>query len=197
MDALRIGGTILIGGFLLWVAAGVIAPPGLYREPDIPARVVIVGRHLSRWYVSQAAFALGALAQGVGYLVLTRSELAGRAPWLAAAGASAWLIAGAIAAIAIVRQTLDPVAFWSGPTSSLEAAAGVGLLLLTMLGLFIWGLLFAREVPPAWIGYLMSASAVAMIIVYAASRGGGGFFLVSIAYATNLIAGIALVRQPA
>lgn len=197
MEPLRIGGGILIAGFLLWAAAGVIAPPDLYREPDIPARVAIVGRHLGRWYVSQVAFALGALGQGVGYLVLTRSELAGRAPWLAAVGAGAWLIAGGVAAAAVVRQTLDPAAFWSAPASGLAWIAGVGLIVLTMLGLFLWGVLFSRGLQPGWIGVLMTVAAVLLTGAYAATRGGGGFFLVSIAYAINLIAGIALMRHPA
>jgi len=173
----------------------ILAPPSLYREADLRERAAIVERHLSRWYISQACFGLGMLVVGIGFLVLTRSRIASAGQWMAYAGAAALLIAGVIGSLAVYGQTLDPVGFWSGPNSPVEVAAGIALLAMTMLGLGLWGVLFVQGFQPTWIGYLMAASAGLFTLVYIITRGGGAFFLISLAYLVTFVGGIALVRS--
>jgi hypothetical protein len=188
-----LAGTVLILGFAFWMLAMILSPPNLYREPDLHKRAAIIERHLRRWYISQVCFGLGMLGIGLGFLLLAPSEIAAAAPWAGYIAGLALLIAGAIGAAAVYRQTFDPVGFWSGPNSVAERVAGVGLLVLTMGGLAVWGLLFIGGFQPAWIGTLMTASAILCSVIYAATRGGGAFFLISFAYLVSLVAGLALV----
>ncbi len=190
MNMQQISGIVISTGFVLYVAAMLVAPQ-LYQEAVIANRLAIIAANQARWNLSQLFFGLGIGLPAIGFLLLTISQRTAQAAWLFYLGAAVFVAGAAIGMWLVYRQTLDPAAFWEG--TQIPLIIGYGYLLLTMAGLLCLGLAMLFSGFPNWLGYLMAGSAAVFLIVGLVLRGQGGFFISILAYLVTFVAGIVIV----
>lgn len=190
MSLQQVSGAVITIGSILYFLAMPVAPR-VYREADIGRRAAIIAANGTRWIASQALFALGMLVPAAGFLLLSLSWGASQPGPLIFLGAAAFLIGAINGAYLIYRQTLDPAAFWED-TLPIPHIIGYLYIILTLLGLVIYGITFIQGGFPDWIGYLMTGAGVVMLIAFLVLRGEGGFFLSVLIYLVTFIAGIVI-----
>jgi len=111
MDSDRLAAGLIASGLLIFVAAGLVTPQGLYQEPADTGRIRIIAENRTRFLAAQVLWASWLVVPAAGFVLLSR-HLNPPATWLPTAGAAA-IIAGAVAAaIFVVLQTVDPQRFW-------------------------------------------------------------------------------------
>jgi hypothetical protein len=192
MSLLRTSGIVTSAGFILYVAAMVVAPQ-LYNTADIAERLSIIAANQARWNISQLFFALGPALPAFGFLLLAISQRQSQTISLYYLGTILFVAGSAIGIWLVYRQTLDPAAFWEG--TGIPLVIGYGFLLLTSTGMLCLGIALLLSSFPAWLGYLMSISAVLLIIATLITRGEGGFLISIFAYLVIFVAGIVIWRQ--
>jgi len=174
MNLQQTSGIVISAGFVLYVAAMVVAPQ-LYNTEDISQR-----------------FAVGAGVPAIGFLLLALSRQGALSGWLYWLGAAVFAGGSGIGVWLVHRQTLDPAAFWEG--TQIPLLIGYGFLALTLAGMLGLGIAMLQGDFPNWLGYLVAGSAVTFLIVTLVTRGEGGFFISVLAYLVTFLAGIVIWR---
>jgi len=191
MNLQQTSGIVISAGFVLYLAAMVVAPQ-LYNTEDISQRMAIIAANQTRWNVSQLLFALGAGVPAIGFLLLALSRQGAPSGWLYWLGAAVFAGGSGIGVWLVHRQTLDPAAFWEG--TQIPLLIGYGFLALTLAGMLGLVIAMLQGDFPNWLGYLVAGSAVAFLIVTLVTRGEGGFFISVLAYLVTFLAGIVIWR---
>ncbi|MFN2135496.1 MAG: hypothetical protein ACK2UK_06045 [Candidatus Promineifilaceae bacterium] len=119
----QFSGIIISAGFVAYIAAMLVAPQ-LYNTTDISRRLAIIDTQKARWYLSQILFALGPSLAAAGFLLLAYSRRQTPASWLYLLGTVLFAAGSAMAVGLVIRQTLDPAAFWTGEETPLLIGYG-------------------------------------------------------------------------
>ncbi len=186
MDISRVAAVLIVAGFVLFAAASVLVPSGLYREPDHAARLSMIDAQFGRFLAAQVLFALGMAAPAAGFALLSL-RVSGPA-WTSPLAAVA-IVIGALAGIAFVSlQTVDPQRFWLDGQALWLSAVAVGL---TLPAVALYGVLLLQSNAPAWMGYLLVGYAVVGGVALVALKAPAffvlfGFYLVAIGPAVVL-----------
>lgn len=192
MNLQRLSGLIISTGFILYLAAMLVAPR-LYQDENIANRLVIIAANQSRWNISQLFFALGIGAPALGFLLFALSQRGEKATWLYYLGAVLYGIGSVIGMWLIYQQTLDPAAFWESERIPLVIAI---TFLLISAGLLCFGLAIIQgNNLPNWLGYFMAGSAVIFLIAILLIRGQNGFLISIFVYLVTFVSGIFIWRQ--
>jgi hypothetical protein len=192
MNIQQISGIVISAGFVLYIAAMLVAPR-LYQEPVIANRLAIIAANQTRWNLSQLLFALGPGIPAIGFLLLAFSQRGVPSGWLFWMGAVAFAGGSGFGMWLVYRQTLDPAAFWEG--AQIPMIIGYGFLALTLAGMLGLGIAMLQAGFPNWSGYLIAGSAVVLLIITLVTRAESGFFISVLAYVVTFVAGIVVWRQ--
>lgn len=189
MSLERTAGLVIIVGVVLYIIAGIVSRR-LYQEPDISQRVSIIEVNRAHWDVSQLFFGLGIGLPAVGFLLLAFHLHGVQRQWLIYAGASAFILGALSGVIFIYRQTSDPVQYWA---STQPSALIIGPVVMTLVGLLLYGVVFLQGGFPDWLGYIAVGAAVVLLAAFLVTRGTTGFVVASLSYLVTLIVGVVLV----
>ncbi len=192
MNITQFSGIVISAGFVLYVAAMVVAPQ-LYNTSDIDQRMGIITANQTRWNLSQIFFALGAGLPAAGFGILAFVQRGGLTGWLWILGAVAFAAGSAIGVWLVYRQTLDPAAFWEG--TEIPKVIGYSFLALTLAGMLFLGIAMLQVNLPGWVGYLLVGSGGILLVATLITRAESGFFITVFAYLVTFIAGIVIWRQ--
>jgi hypothetical protein len=180
MDDPRLPAGLVAGGVLIFVAAGLETPQGLYQAPEHATRLQIIDNERARFLVAQLLWALMLAVPAAGFVLVSR-QIDAPLAWLPSAGTLA-IVGGAGAGILfVVLQTLDPLRFWLDGGAAWVSIASAWLIILAA-ALYGAGMLMA----PGWgiAGYVLAAygvvGAVALLL------GGPPFFVVAGFYLTAM-----------
>lgn len=160
MNLQQLAGILIIIGFVQSVIA-MFTAPRLYQEPNIETRVAIVAANRGRWIISQIFFASGAVTTTAGFLLLT-VHLAGlQGHWLIYPAFIIYALGALAGVLFVYRQTFDPARYWNYPGPIPMIVANV---VLTLIGFFLYGIVFLQGEFPEWLGYLTVSSAFVFAI---------------------------------
>jgi hypothetical protein len=185
-DVHRVAASLIAGGIVIAVVAGIATPQGLYQVPEHATRLEIIDGQHARFLVAQVLWALMLATPAAGF-ALVSARIQAPVAWLPTA-AALLITAGAVGGIAfVVLQTVDPSRFWlDGQATSISVAAAW----LTLLASALYGV--AMLSTPGWgmAGYILAAYAALGAVVLL--LGGPPFFVVVGFYLAALAPAIVL-----
>ena len=173
MEGQRLAAGLIVGGILLFAAAGIATPQGLYQVPEHATRLQIIEDDRAHFLVAQLLWALMLAVPAAGFVMASR-QIVAPLGWLPTVAALAIVVGAAAGVIFVVLQTVDPLRFWLNGGGAWASAASAWLIVLAG-ALYGVGMVQA----PGWgiAGYILAAyaavGAVALLV------GGPPFFVVA------------------
>ena len=173
MEGQRLAAGLIVGGILLFAAAGIATPQGLYQVPEHATRLQIIEDDRAHFLVAQLLWALMLAVPAAGFVMASR-QIVAPLGWLPTVAALAIVVGAAAGVIFVVLQTVDPLRFWLNGGGAWASAASAWLIVLAG-ALYGVGMVQA----PGWgiAGYILAAyaavGAVALLL------GGPPFFVVA------------------
>lgn len=149
MSQQQLAGLLLVAGFVFVLVASFVGPPRLYQERESETRLEIIANHPTRWATSNLFFALGGLVTAGG-LALFALQLRGSvSSWLLGLAAAAYILGAIVWAIFMYQRTVDPASLF---TSYAFSPLTVALVVLSVTGLLLYGIIFLKAGYPGWLG---------------------------------------------
>lgn len=193
MSQQQLAGLLLVAGFVFVLLASFVGPPRLYQERESETRLEIIANHPTRWATSNLFFALGGLVTAGG-LALFALQLRGSvSSWLLGLAAAAYILGAIVWAIFMYQRTVDPASLF---TSYAFSPLTVALVVLSVTGLLLYGIIFLKAGYPGWLGVgtiagmaLIGGAALLFPAQFFAS------FPPQVFYLFTFVAGIVIWRQ--
>jgi hypothetical protein len=186
-------GFLLIAGFASILIASFVGPPRLFQEPASETRLAIIAQHPTRWIASNVFYALAGIATAIGLALFSLHLRGSINAWINGLAAAAYILGTVVWVILMIIRTVNPAPYFSNYHFS---PLTVALVLLTVIGLLLYGVVFLQASYPLWLGAALVAG-MALIGGWALLFPSQfyGSFPPQILYLFTLAAGIALVRQ--
>ena len=163
MSTSELAGLLLVLGSVVFSVGAGIGVPRVHTERDPQVRLRMLREGAVAWRVAQPFYLVGPLIVPVGLGVLATDVPSGAERTLVAASA-ALVLGGALAwAWVVYLRTVDVPAFALG---TLPAWPFVTYVWSTIGGLVLLGGGLLSGDLPAWLGWLTSVGAVALLVLY-------------------------------
>lgn len=181
----KLSALLMFTGFIFLLSAGILAPPGVYRAPQLEEKLTIIENHQSRWLITNTLGAIGLLSISIGFVIFSLYLWSTENKFLLLLGTAGYVISALSISLQSYRRITDPAVQLAGE-SSLDQIGFYALL----FAVFVFGFIFLQIGYSSWFGYLSIGAAVILGLAAAFTN----LAIAEIAYIIPLVASIVIWR---